>query len=164
MTHQLVSQYQFTRQQFLAGVDGVSAEDSVKRLMPMNSISWIVGHLAQFDQVIWCEMAQGITISEAVKACANGKPASTPDLSIMLADWHKIRSTSDVFVNNLDDHQMSEFLKSNGRPSFENMGTTLLRQTWHYWYHLGEIQAIRQMLNHKNLPPFVGAIPAAAKY
>ncbi len=75
MTHQLVFQYQFTRQQFLAGVDGVSAEDGVKRLMPMNSISWIVGHLAQFDQVIWCEMAQGITISEAVKACANGKPA-----------------------------------------------------------------------------------------
>ncbi len=164
MTHQLVFQYQFTRQQFLAGVAGISAEDGVKRLMPMNSISWIVGHLAQFDQAIWCEMAQGITISKAVEACASGKPASTPDLSIMLADWHKIKSASDAFVNNLDDHQMSEFLKYNGRPSFENIGTTLLRQTWHYWYHLGEIQAIRQMLNHKNLPPFVGVIPVAAKY
>jgi hypothetical protein len=32
---------------------------------------------------------------------------------------------------------------------------------YHYWYHLGEAHAIRQMLGHQDLPQFVGDMSAA---
>ena len=32
----------------------------------------------------------------------------------------------------------------------------LLRNIYHYWYHLGEAGAVRQMLGHRDLPQFVG--------
>ena len=33
----------------------------------------------------------------------------------------------------------------------QSVGSALRRVTYHYWYHTGEIQAIRQMLGHSNL-------------
>jgi hypothetical protein len=38
------------------------------------------------------------------------------------------------------------------------------RNSYHYWYHIGEIQAIRQMLGHKDLPEYVGDIGIEAPY
>jgi hypothetical protein len=38
------------------------------------------------------------------------------------------------------------------------------RVTYHYWYHTGEIQSIRQLLGHKDLAAFVGAIDSEAPY
>jgi hypothetical protein len=46
-------------------------------------------------------------------------------------------------------------------PTTETAGTKVLRTTYHYWYHLGESQAIRQLLGHTNLPTFVGDISKA---
>jgi len=37
-----------------------------------------------------------------------------------------------------------------------NIGTMLTRVTYHYFYHIGEMQAIRQMLGHKDLPTYIG--------
>jgi len=31
-----------------------------------------------------------------------------------------------------------------------------MRNIYHYFYHIGEASAIRQMLGHKNLPDYVG--------
>jgi hypothetical protein len=38
------------------------------------------------------------------------------------------------------------------------------RLIYHYWYHIGEIQAIRQMLGHQKLPVYVGSIEKQAPY
>ena len=35
---------------------------------------------------------------------------------------------------------------------------------YHYWYHNGENQAIRQQLGHKKLPVFVGNLDDRAPY
>jgi hypothetical protein len=43
-------------------------------------------------------------------------------------------------------------------------GSLLLRVTYHYWYHLGENMAIRQMLGHTTLPQFVGDLDGQAPY
>jgi hypothetical protein len=43
-------------------------------------------------------------------------------------------------------------------------GSMLLRLIYHYWYHNGENQAIRQQLGHGNLPQFVGNIDDEAPY
>jgi len=36
--------------------------------------------------------------------------------------------------------------------------------TYHYWYHIGEIQAIRQLLEQPDLPEYVGPIETEAPY
>jgi hypothetical protein len=46
MTHLLVSQLHFARKEFVRGLEGVSDEDARKRILPMNCISWMIGHLA----------------------------------------------------------------------------------------------------------------------
>jgi hypothetical protein len=40
----------------------------------------------------------------------------------------------------------------------------LQRVIYHYWYHNGENQAIRQNLGHTNLPQFIGDIHSEAPY
>jgi hypothetical protein len=40
-------------------------------------------------------------------------------------------------------------------------GEFLRGLVYHYWFHLGESQAIRQMLGHRDLPTFVGEINSA---
>jgi len=49
-------------------------------------------------------------------------------------------------------------------PYKESLGTRIRRTTYHYWYHTGESQAIRQMLGHTGLPQFVGDIGEKAPY
>jgi hypothetical protein len=39
-----------------------------------------------------------------------------------------------------------------------------LVELYHYWFHIGEILAIRQILGHPALPEFVGNIESRATY
>ena len=164
MTHLLVEQLRFARMKFVAGLEGVSAEDALKRLGPMNSIGWVVGHLAAFEQYTWLKLTEDRIVNEAVTACGFGKPASTPSLDAMLAAWHEITAASDPFLDSLDDEKLATTIVYQGKPVYESIGTMLLRHINHYWYHLGEVQAIRQMLNHENLPPYVGNIPVEYRF
>lgn len=50
MTHPLVDQLRFTRSEFARAFQGVSDEDGIRRLLPLNCISWMVGHLAWQEQ------------------------------------------------------------------------------------------------------------------
>ena len=43
----------------------------------------------------------------------------------------------------------------------ESIGAILRRNTYHYWYNLGEAHAIRQMPGHTDLPQFVGDMSEA---
>ena len=52
MTHPLVDQLRFTRSEFVRSLKGVSENDAERRLLPMNCISWIVGHLAHQENVL----------------------------------------------------------------------------------------------------------------
>jgi hypothetical protein len=46
MAHLLISQSRFTRSEFMPAVMGVSDNDARGRILPMNCISWNIGHLA----------------------------------------------------------------------------------------------------------------------
>jgi hypothetical protein len=50
MPHPLVTQLRFTRSEFQRCLAGVSDDDAVVRLEPMNCVSWIVGHVAAQEQ------------------------------------------------------------------------------------------------------------------
>lgn len=160
MPHPVVIHLQFTRSKWRDGLNGVSEEEAIKQFGQMNCISWAIGHLAAFEQRAWVENIQGKTVSEAVKACGYGKPASTPPLAEMLKAWEQIIIEADAYLNDLTTEDLMAHPIFRGKPSSENVGTQIQRYTYHYWYHLGEVQAIRQLLGHQNLPPFVGSMPS----
>ena len=163
MAHPLVDQLRFTRSEWLRGVRGVPEADGVRRLKPMNSIGWIVGHMAWQEQRYWLTRLSGATplpiLNELV---ANGAPATTPPLGDMLEAWRTVTAEADRVLDGLDETAMSTDLPSPG-PS-RLTGNAIQRVTYHYWFHIGEVLAIRQLLDHPRRPEFVGDIDGEAPY
>ncbi len=161
--HLLVRQLRFARSEFLRGLDGVSPEDGVKRILPMNCISWAVGHLASQEQRYWVTMAQGLVLAPDLDALVGwGRPASTPPLVEMWAIWRTITQAADRYLDTLTPAILQTHLSWRGEPDEESVGTMLLRNTYHYWFHLGNAYAARELLGHGNLPAFVDDLTPAA--
>ena len=157
MPHPLVSQLWFTRSEFVRCLKGVSAEDAVRRLEPMNCLSWIVGHLAAQEHYLWVEVGQGRSLVPGLyELVGYGQPASTPPLDEMWDAWHTITAAADEFLEALTPQDLELRPERNGRVLRESVGTLLMRNIYHYWFHTGEAHAIRQMLGHGDLPQFVG--------
>jgi len=157
MIHPLVTQLRFARREFLRCVDGISAEDAMRRLEPINALSWTVGHLANHEHWLWVQLAQGQNIApELYKLAGYGSPPSAPPWNEMLALWKQIAAAADRYLDTLTEESMDQHLIWRGTPRPESVGKSLLRNTYHIWFHLGEAHAIRQMLGHTNLPDFVG--------
>lgn len=165
MPHPLVIQHRFTRSEFRRGLADMNAADAEKRLEPMNCISWIIAHLAWQEQRNWLTRAQGIILAPEVNQwAAYGAPASTPPLAAAWQAWEAITSAADSYLDGLTTETLETTLVVQGKPQGENIGSMLRRTTYHYWYHLGEALAIRQMLGHSGLPDFVGAMGSEAPY
>ena len=165
MTHPLVDQFRFTRLEWLRGLEGVSEEDGAQHFGPMNCISWTVGHLAWHEQRTWLERPQGIIpYPELNKVFAYGAPMSTPSLKEMLDTWHTVTRQADPFLDALTTESLLGELLLKGKAVGQSVGSAMRRISYHYWYHIGEIQAIRQMLGHANLPEYVGNIESDAPY
>ncbi len=162
MTHPLVTQLRFARSEFWRCLDGISPEDAVKRLPPMNCISWIIGHVASQENFYWAYLAQGKKLHpELNDLVGSGKPASTPALSQMQETWRNITTTADPFLDTLTTEMLGTYFSLRGKSVREDVGTMLLRNIYHYWFHSGEAHAIRQMLGHGELPQFVGNMAEA---
>jgi uncharacterized damage-inducible protein DinB len=160
--HLLVSQLRFARSEFVRGLEGVSEEDGGRRLMPMNCISWMVGHLANQEHRYWVIMAQQKSIAPGLaERVGYGQPASTPPLAEMWATWRKVTAAADEYLETLTPKILQTYLLRDGKPMDESVGTLLMRNMLHYWFHNGEAAAVRQMLGHKDLPDFVGNINQA---
>ena len=157
MTQPLVTQLRFARSEFARCLDGVSEEDGVKRLLPMNCISWIVGHMANQENGFWVRLAQSKQLApELWELVGFGQPASTPPLAEMWATWREVTAMADVYLDTLTPDLLLTRFTWQGEPLDETVGTLLLRNTYHYWFHTGEAHAIRQILGHPDLPWFVG--------
>ena len=161
-THPLVMQLRFTRSEFLRGLDGVTDEEARRRFHHMNCIGWIIGHLANQEHAYWVLLGQGRNVAPDLhKLVGYGRPASTPPLDEMWETWRRVAGAADEFLDGLATRQLKTLLEWKGKPVRESVGALLLRNKYHYWYHLGEAQAIRQMLGHRNLPQFVGDMTQA---
>jgi len=165
MTHPLVEQFRFTRSEWLRGLKGVTEEEGAAHFGQMNSIGWTVGHLAWHEHRIFLERAQNILLyPEINKTYGYGSPMSTPSLAEVMKMWRAVTKAVDPFLDTLTTGALqTEFLR-NGKAVGQTLGSVLLRITYHYWYHIGETQAIRQMLGHKRLPVFVGNLEKTAPY
>ena len=165
MTHPLIDQFRFTRSEWLRGLDGVSEEDGACHFGPMNSIGWTVGHLAWHEQRTWLTRSQNIILFPHLNELfAYGAPMSTPSFKEMLETWQTVTRAVDPFLDALTTETLQSDLLLNGETVGQTIGSALRRVTYHYWYHIGEIQAIRQLLEHKNLPEYVGSIETEAPY
>ena len=165
MSHPLILQLRFTRSEFLRGIKGITEKEAKKRFLPMNCISWNVGHLAWQEQRYFLSFGQGITLyPEITNDFVYGAPASTPSLKEILSAWKKITRAADPWLDTLTSKKLEQNVISNGKEIQRTFGNLLQRTIYHYWYHLGENMAIRQNLGHTKLPQFVGSIDTKAPY
>jgi hypothetical protein len=166
MTHPLVLQLRFTRSEFKRAIRGLTNEEASKRFMPMNCISWNVGHLTWQEQRYFLYYGQGqLPLQGIDKLFASGAPASTPALSEMLVAWDTITKAADPWLDTLTSQTLEQHVtRKDGKPASYIFGSLLQRVIYHYWYHIGENMAIRQMLGQTHLPQFVGNIDDKAPY
>lgn len=165
MSHPLVLQLRFARSELQRGLVGVTDDEARQRFLPMNCISWMIGHLAGQEQRYWLDLAQGKVLSTRVyELTAHGRPATTPPLADMLEDWRQITQEADSYLDTLTTETLQQHFVVNGKTVGESAGTLMERVIYHYWFHIGESQAVRQLLGHTNLPEYVGDIGAGAPY
>jgi hypothetical protein len=165
MTHPLVEQLRFARSEFRRGLEGVSDEEARRRFLPMNCISWNIGHLAWQEQRYWLINPQGIIVlPEIDRDFCYGAPASTPQLAESWAAWEAITAAADPWLDAATTETFLTEATRDGKSIGVKTGSRLLRMIYHYWYHTGENAAIRQNLGHTDLPDFVGNIEDEAPY
>lgn len=160
--HPLVIQLRFARKSFMDCLAPVPDTDARKRINQMNCLSWTIGHLANQEHRYWIESAQGSILFPALNDLVGyGKPASTPDKAEMMTTWQDVTAKADEYLNTLTSDSMETKFVSPNRTFSETIGTMLLRNIYHYWYHTGEAHTIRELLGHTNLPEYVGDISGA---
>jgi uncharacterized damage-inducible protein DinB len=165
MPHPLVDQLRFTRSEFLRGIRGVSEADAQRRIEPMNSISWNVGHLAWQEQQYFLTWPSGLRpFRDIDREFVSGGPPSSPSLLRVLEAWRAITTAADPWLDGVTSDDLEAHVISSGRPLQRRYGDLLQRVIYHYWYHTGETMAIRQQLGHTRLPQFVGNIDDRAPY
>ena len=167
MPHPLVLQLRFTRSEFQRALTGLTDDDARRRVLPMNCISWNIGHLAWQEQRYWLWRGQDrILLPHVNELFAYGAPARTPALDEMWAAWHTITSAADPWLDALATRDLAapRPFVIDGQTVELTFGTLLQRVVYHYWYHTGENMAIRQLLGHTDLPEFVGNIDDEAPY
>lgn len=165
MAHPLVDQFRFTRSEWQRGLVGVSADEATRHFGSMNCISWTVGHLAWHEQRSWLQRPQEkVLFPKLNELYGYGAPMSTPALGEMLEIWDAVTRAADPFLDSLTTEKLRTDMLLNGKPVDQSVGSLLRRVTYHYWYHIGEIQAIRQMLGHRDLPEYVGDIEIESPY
>jgi hypothetical protein len=165
MTHPLVEQLRFARNELRRGLEGVTDEEAQQRFLPMNCIAWNVGHLAWQEQRYWLQRAQDqLPRRDINETFAYGAPASTPLLTDIWKAWREITEATDSWLDGVTTEMLASRVMIGGKPSQYLFGSLLQRTIYHYWYHIGENAAIRQNLGHTGLPDFVGDIDGEAPY
>ncbi len=113
--HPLVDQLRFTRSEFRRGLRGTPEADGLRRLEPMNSIGWIVAHMAWHEQRYWLTRGRGLTLQPKLNdIAANGGPPTTPSLRAMIAAWNIVTAAADPWLDELAGADMAGDLPGAG--------------------------------------------------
>src|SRR5574341_1108957 len=115
MPHPLVEQLRFARSEFKRGLEGLLEADATRRLLPMNCISWNIGHLAWQEQRYWLYRAQDqILLPEVNEQFAYGAPASTPSLAGAWDIWTRITAACDPWLDRVTADTLQEHVVVDG--------------------------------------------------
>ena len=91
MPHPIVDQLVFARAELVRSLEGVTDDEARQRFGPINSLSWIVGHLADQEQRYFLQRQGRPLVVEGLNdRVGSGKPASTPPLDEIWAAWRAI--------------------------------------------------------------------------
>jgi hypothetical protein len=164
MAHPRVDQLRFARSEWQRGLAGLTEVDAGIRYLPMNSISWMVGHMAWHERLCWMRRARGLRVERSLDAFASGRRASTPSFAAMQAAWERIVADADPFLDALTTADLELRLAHDPREDAPSAGSQLQYVTYHYWAHIGEVSAVRQLLGHADLAEYVGDFPPEAEY
>lgn len=165
MEHHLVNQLRFARSEFRRGLAGITDDEARRRIMPMNCLSWNIGHLAAQEQRFWLDIAQDETpLPDVSRDFRGGAPACCPPLADVWTAWEAITAASELWLDTVTTETLETAAPRTGWHDPVSYGSLMLRTIYHYWYHTGENAAIRQLLGHADLPVFVGALDADAPY
>jgi uncharacterized damage-inducible protein DinB len=163
VAHPLVEQLRFTRREVDRALRGTPEGDAGRRLQPMNSIGWIVGHLAWQEQRYWLTRAQGRIAAPILdELVPSGGPPTTPPLRQMRAARRRVMAAADPWLEALTAEDLLDELPPPG--PMRSVGDALQRTIYHQWFHIGEVLAIRQVLGHAPLPEFVGDLEGLATF
>ncbi len=163
----------FALSEFERGLVGLTDEEARTRLTKadgtqMNAISWIIAHVGQH----WLSVRSLARLERrpsGLRPFRSGAPAdpTPPPLSDVLKLLHDAKASID-WIANADPALMAttreDIVKADattaqidlGLPN-ESVGTALMRAVLHTWFHIGEINAVRQMLGHPEIF-FVGRL------
>jgi hypothetical protein len=75
-----------------------------------------------------------------------------------------VTAEADTYLDGLSLADLLGGVLVDGKAWSATQGSWLHRMTYHYWFHTGEVMAIRQMLRHRELPEFVGDLDGLAPY
>ena len=148
----------FALSEFERGLVGLTDEEARTRLKKaddtlMNAITWVIGHVARH----WLGLeayAKQRQIAGSLQQFGRGPSVdpTLPPLTDVLQLLQDVEASID-WIASAGDALLST-IREDPAPG-DNIGTRLMRACLHTWFHIGEINAIRQMLGHPEIA-FVG--------
>ncbi len=146
--HTPVQMLYLSRKEFERNLEGLTDEDARNRIEPMNCISWIIGHVACQHRAFFVDWPAGSMTDARYQPYGWGMRPSEPPLDEVLTLWQDVCRDSAEWLEAATKDSLQGICREplgNG----ESWGTLLVRCIFHTWFHLGEINSIRQILGHR---------------
>jgi hypothetical protein len=138
----------FALSEFARGLEGLIDEEARVRLKKadgteMNAITWTVSHIA--GHWLW----RPRRLDRYSFGSNDPTPPSLDEARAVLAEAIAFQET---WLKSLTPEKLAS-----KPPGFagESIGTGIMRAALHTWFHTGEINAVRQLLGHAEIP-YVG--------
>ena len=159
MPYPLVDQLRFTRSGVRRAASGISAEDARKRVAPMNSVSWTIGHLVRQEQRYFLYFPTGeYLIPQIQERYAFGSPHSTPRAAQDVGCVAQDTKAADAWLDTLPPKKLQARVRLDGKLTDRVYGNLLQRVI------TGENMAVHKIMGHTGIGPFVGDIDNKAPY
>jgi len=151
----LVRYVQHVRRELRRALEGMRLADLERRVGNLNSVAWIVGHLAWQEQSYWLT-SRGQRAVADLAAFGRGDPDPDAAFEPLFAAWEAVTAAADSWLAGLDEAALRGHVGGRRLFEVENVGTLLTRVIGHYYLHIGQITAIRKLLGYP-VPGFVGS-------
>ena len=151
----------FAFSEFERGLEGISDEEARTRVeksdgTKMNAITWTIKHISVpwlFGYTLAADRPMPSGMRDYFGADADPTPPPLADALALFAD---ARASMEAWLPRADEDLLSSKRDFGPLPD-ENIGTQLMRAVLHTWFHIGEINATRQLLGHAEIP-YVGVL------
>jgi len=151
MAHHLVRYVWHVRRELERALDGISEEDLNKEVHGLNSIAWMIGHLANQEQAYWLLFRNEELIDKNLRHY-NNKVEEGKDFAELFELWKTITNRSNAWL----ETATTSDLENTFEKAKENTGSLMTRVIGHYYFHIGQIATIRKLLGY-DVPGFVGS-------